>query len=678
MGLSIRKGRAVSKYRKEVKDYVLDRIDIVTLVGQYVDLKRAGRSHKGLCPFHGEKTPSFIVSEERGSFHCFGCGTGGDSISFVMQKENLGFIDALEFLADRFSLDLSQFLEADNRQREADTKPLYEVMRQAALFYYKQLGQSAQAIAYLKGREISPSILKAFGVGFAPEGWDHLLQHLKGMGVSENLMLQAGLVVKKESGGYYDRFRNRIMFPIFDYRGRVVAFGGRVLDDSHPKYLNSPETPIFNKSKTLYGLHVARKHPNPQRQMLLVEGYMDTISLHQFGFQNAVATLGTALTDPHARELKKLCDEVIFAYDADNAGQNAIARSLEVLKAAGLRVKVLHMEGAKDPDEYLKRQGTERFGELIRNAMNTVDFSLKRLESGYNLKDDDQRLQYLEAAYGLIAGLPSKAEQDVYIDNLARRTGINAQALHEDYGAKRLSLEKAQKESGKSQKEPVKSQKEPVVAQKEPVNPQREQDIALDQDFEPLDSEALLDLMDSMPGEFFDDAEPREVAGDKNFEEKDNIPLINDPKLATIEKALLKCALLSKPYYVRVKEKLAWGFHHPVHQRDFEAIGGYYQEADAFEPVLAASVLSLDLVTRLQAFHDASVHVGSLQDVDKLIHFHHKHFCEVKIKAIDQELQVLKLRPGDAAMLSYREKMVERIAVSKELAQAVKAMQHQG
>jgi len=656
----------VSKYKREVKEFVLDRVDIVSLIGQYVDLKRAGRSHKGLCPFHGEKTPSFVVSEERNSFHCFGCGAGGDPISFVMQKENLGFIDALEHLAERNNLDLSAFLEANTRQKEADTKPLYEVMREAALFYYKQLGHCQGAITYLKNREISPGILKAFGVGYAPEGWDALIQHLKQQGVSEHLMLQAGLVIKKETGGCYDRFRNRIMFPIFDYRGRVVAFGGRVLDDSHPKYLNSPETPIFNKSRTLYGLHVAKKHQNPKKQMLLVEGYMDAISLHQFGFQNAVATLGTALTEQHAKELKKMCDEVLFAYDSDNAGQNAIARSLDVLKSVGLRVRVLDMEEFKDPDEYLKQKGTGAFDLLIQKAMNTVEFSLKRLESGYNLKDDDQRLQYLTEAYQWILALDSKAEQDVYIDKLAKRTGIHAVALHEDFAARKLQFDKKRTHEHAKVKttEPKVQSAHTEAAEWLPID-----------DSDDLDSERLADLMDSMPQELFEQNLSDGEVFTKNKPDPVVAPLINDPKLATIEKALLKCALLSKPYYVRVNDSLAWGFFHPAHQRDFEAIGNYYKEVDAFEPVLAASMLSLDLVTRLQKFHDDSAHVGSIQDVDKLIRFHHKHFCENKIKSIDQELQVLKMRPGDEAHLLYRQKMVERVACSKELALAVKAMQ---
>lgn len=655
----------MSKYKKDVTEFVLDRVDIVSLVGQYVELKRAGRSHKGLCPFHGEKTPSFVVSDERGSFHCFGCSAGGNAIGFVMQKENLGFLDALEFLAERYNLDLSQFLEEDNRQKEADTKPIFEVMREAALFYYKQLGVNQGAINYLTARQISPSILKAFGVGFAPDGWDSLINHLKRRGISEMLMLQAGLVVAKESGGYYDRFRNRIMFPIFDYRGRVVAFGGRVMDDSHPKYLNSPETLIFNKSRTLYGLHVARKHQNSKRQMVLVEGYMDTISLHQYGFQNAVASLGTALTEQQAKELKKLCDEVIFAYDADAAGQNAIARSLDVLKGVGLRVRVLHMENAKDPDEYLKQHGTAGFDKLIQRAMNTIDFSLKRLESGYNLKDDDQRLQYLKDSYQLINGLASKAEQDVYLDNLAKRTGVSIGALHEDFATKKHQIEtKARFDASKNKQTEKRQVRNPVVAASVPMD-----------DMDDFDSERLAELMDSMPQDLFEQEMDLEEDLTKNTSQSGQLPLINDPKLATIEKALLKCALLSKPYYVRVRDSLGWGFYHPSHQRDFEAIGGYYQDADSFDPVLAASTLSLDLVTRLQTFHDDNAHVGSIQDVDKLIRFQHKHFCEVKIKSIDQELQVLKMRPGDAAQLSYREKMVERVATSKELTLAVKAMQ---
>lgn len=703
----------MGKYKREVTEYVLDRISILDVVGQSIELKRAGRNHKGLCPFHGEKTPSFIVSEERNNFHCFGCGVSGNAIGFVMQKENMGFLDALEYIADRFNLDLEPFLEKENAKKESDTKPLYEIMRQAALFFYHSLGQYPDAKGYLTDRGLSPSILKQFGLGFAPQGWDNLLKHLKKQGVSEDMLFQCGLVVKKETGGYYDRFRNRVMFPIFDHRSRVVAFGGRVLDDSVPKYLNSAESRIFYKSQTLYGLNVARKHQDPRRRVIVVEGYMDTITLHQYGFTNTVATLGTAMTELHAKELKKLYDEVIFAYDADEAGQNAIARSLPVLKGVGLRVKVLDMGDAKDPDELIKRHGADKFKEAIEKAMNTIDFSLKRLEKGYNLHDDEQRLVFLKEAYQFIAALESQAERDVYLENLAKRTEISHLALQEDF-AVALKSGKLTKELPKPQQRPMedkghsegraqvegKSQGEGKALtsgkNRQDANSQHRKNSETDQedlmmDLGSIDPEDLADLMDSMPLELLDDnfqhEMPPEMENDRALGETSQKdiskkrseivppPLINDPKLVTIEKAVLKCALVSKIFFHRVEQRMYWGFFHASFERDFEAIRHYYGDNDVFDPVMAIETQALDLVERLKDVSVDSTQVTTVGDVDKLLGFHHKHFCEAKIKLIDLELQSLKLKPGQDAALVAREKMVARVALSKELAQAVRELQ---
>lgn len=679
----------MGKYKREVTEYVLDRVSIVDVVGHAIELKRAGRNHKGLCPFHGEKTPSFIVSEERNNFHCFGCGASGNAIGFVMQKENMGFLDALEYIADRFNLDLEPFLEKENAKKESDTKPLYEIMRQAALFFYHSLGQYPDAKGYLIDRGLSPSILKQFGLGFAPPGWDNLLKHLKKQGVSEEMLFQCGLVVKKETGGYYDRFRNRVMFPIFDHRSRVVAFGGRVLDDSVPKYLNSAESRIFYKSQTLYGLNVARKHQDPKRRVIVVEGYMDTITLHQYGFTNTVATLGTAMTELHAKELKKLYDEVIFAYDADEAGQNAIARSLPVLKAVGLRVKVLDMGDAKDPDELIKRHGADKFKEAIEKAMNTIDFSLKRLEKGFDLHDDEQRLVFLKEAYQFIAALESQAERDVYLENLAKRTEISHLALQEDFAAA-LKSGKLIKELPKPLSRPTENNGQADIKSQSNLGTDQ---IDLDMDLESgsIDPEDLADLMDSMPLELLDDnfqhEMPPEMENDRVHDQSSQKdiskkrtetvvpPLINDPKLVTIEKAVLKCALVSKIFFHRVEQRMYWGFFHASFERDFEAIRHYYCDNDVFDPVMAIETQALDLVERLKDVSVDSTQVATVNDVDKLLGFHHKHFCEAKIKLIDLELQALKLKPGQDAALVAREKMVARVALSKELAQAVRELQ---
>ncbi|MCK8058119.1 MULTISPECIES: DNA primase [unclassified Fusibacter] len=627
----------MGKYKREVTAYLLDHLDVIDVVGSVVPLKRAGRNHKGLCPFHNEKSPSFVVSDERQTYHCFGCGASGSAINFVMQSENLGFLDALEQLAERYSVDIAQFLETDFAKKEANTKDLYDVMKQAARLYYQSLTESKEAKAYFQDRGLSEKVMKQFGLGFAPDSWDFCLKGLKKYGIKEEQMLSCGLIVKKENGGYYDRFRNRVMFPIFDHRGRVVAFGGRVLDDSVPKYLNSPETPIFYKSNTLYGLNVARKSNTKENRVILVEGYMDVITLHQYGYVNTVASLGTALTEGHVKQLSRLYKEVIFAYDGDEAGRNAIIKSLDVFKGYHLKVKVLDMGDVKDPDELLKVHGKEGFDKQIDLAMNTIEFSVKRLEKGYNLKDDEDRLQFLSEAYKMIAGLTSDSEREVYLNHLAERIGLSAGNVIADFN----------REQGSA------IQVEETAREHHHDVDEGEDDGWYGVDFEP----------------------PEDLDGEDLSYEISDTPLINTSKLLTIEKAVLKSALMSKGYVQIIETQLQNGFYYEANADLFTEIKRYYSSFDAFEIMQAAEYFAIEQVKKLKEILFDVAFVGSSQDVEKLLKLHKKLYYEARIKEVDSFIQKLKMTPGDDANLKYREKLVERIKLQKELSQVTKLLQ---
>lgn len=306
-----------AKYDNRITEVILESINIVDLISEYTPLKRTGRNYKGLCPFHNEKTPSFSVSEEKQFYHCFGCGVGGDAIKFVQEIENFDFLDAIEYLADKYGIDIDSYKNAESGNRQPTVPPdvkkaLYAISREAAILYYKELPKSSEAMSYIEGRGLDQSIIRKFGLGFAPDDWHYLNKKLSKNKQMESLLIRAGLVAKSSKGNVYDYFRNRIVFPIRDIKGNVIAFGGRVMDGSNPKYLNSPETDIFNKSNTLYGLNLAKNAFSDERRIIVTEGYMDVISLHQQGVENAVATLGTALTTQHGRILSRYLTKLSF------------------------------------------------------------------------------------------------------------------------------------------------------------------------------------------------------------------------------------------------------------------------------------------------------------------------------------------------------------------------------
>lgn len=414
---------------EEILEKIKEENDIVDIISESVRLKKAGRSFSGLCPFHNEKSPSFSVSQEKQIYKCFGCGESGNVITFVMKNKNMNFIDAVKYLADRANI----LLEDENRVNPTAKKKelLYKVNVEAGRFFYSNLRSNKMALEYFLNRGIRQDTIKRFGLGYAKDSWNSLLFHLRKLGFSENILLEAGLVLTSEkTGNKYDRFRNRVMFPVFDYRGKVIGFGGRVLDDSKPKYLNSPETLVFQKGTNLYGLNFAIKSNMKERYFIMVEGYMDLISLHQHGITNVVASLGTALTVNQARLLKRYADKVIISYDADVAGQTATMRGLEILKDAGFDVRVLSIPQGKDPDEYVRSNGREAFMKLINEAEGLVEYRIKKAGENINFKDSNDLVKYGKKVTEILAKV-NPIEKDIYIKKISENTGIREQALYD-------------------------------------------------------------------------------------------------------------------------------------------------------------------------------------------------------------------------------------------------------
>ena len=415
---------------EEILEKIKSQNDIVDVISERVRLRKSGRNFTGLCPFHNEKTPSFSVSQEKQIYKCFGCGEAGNVISFVMKEKNLPFIEAVKYLANRANIPLE--MNDGEKSKSAKKKDLlYRVNVEAAKFFFSNLMNNQNAKEYFLNRGIKEETIKKFGLGFANDSWNSLMFYLRKKGINDVLLEEAGLIsVNKEKGRKYDRFRNRVMFPVFDYQGRVIGFGGRVLDDSKPKYLNSPETLVFQKGTNLYGLNFALKHNMSERYFVIVEGYMDLISLHQYGITNVVASLGTALTINQARLLKRYADKVIISYDADMAGQMATLRGLEILRTAGFDVRVLNIPQGKDPDEYVRSNGKEAFLKLINSAEPLIDYRMKKAEEGIDFKNSQSLILYAKRIMEIISDL-DPVEKDVYIKKASENTGIKEQTLYD-------------------------------------------------------------------------------------------------------------------------------------------------------------------------------------------------------------------------------------------------------
>lgn len=408
-------------------DDLVARSDIVDVVSDYVKLTPKGGSYWGLCPFHGEKTPSFHVRADQQNYHCFGCGKGGGVISFVMEVENLPYLDALRLLAKRAGVEFPE-QNMDQRSRRKRAR-LLELNKEAARFFHSQLHGPAgrQGLEYLQRRGLSRGIMTRFGLGFAPDNWDSLIRAMAQKGYEKGDLLEAGLAVSSQKGRIYDRFRGRVMFPIIDLRGDVIGFGGRVMGDGAPKYLNSPDSPVFNKSRNLFALNLAKN--TKLGRIVLTEGYMDTIALYQAGFDCAVASLGTSLTADHAKLLSRFTKEVVICYDADSAGIQAANRAIPLLEKTGLKVRVVRVHGAKDPDEFLKKFGPDAFAKLLDQSENYVNYNLRQLQEKYDLSDPIQRAEFARAGAEVISQLESPVEREVHAGQLAQTTGVGKDAL---------------------------------------------------------------------------------------------------------------------------------------------------------------------------------------------------------------------------------------------------------
>lgn len=423
----------MSYYPREVIDDIRSGNDIVDVVGQYVKLKRSGSSYVGLCPFHNEKTPSFHVNQDGQYFHCFGCGVGGDVIGFMMKYGNYSYPDALKVLAERINYILPEGeMSADIVKKRELKQNLYEIHKIAARFYYEQLMSDNGKIAaeYLDKREVKLGIRRKFGLGYSPVAKGALYENLKSKGFSEDTILKSGLVYKRDNGAYYDKFFNRLMFPIIDVYGNIIGFGGRVLGDGQPKYLNSPETEIFNKSRNLYNLNNAKA--SKIREFILVEGYMDAIAIYQAGFHNVVASLGTAFNENHAKVLKSYADSVILLFDSDEAGVKAVLRAIPVLENAGLKIKVLQVHDAKDPDEFIKRFGAAEFGELLKTAKNHIIFQAEQLQKKYDLEILDDKIAFSKDIAKLLSTVESSIETDAYLKEVSKMTDIDLPAIQDE------------------------------------------------------------------------------------------------------------------------------------------------------------------------------------------------------------------------------------------------------
>ena len=421
----------MERYNDEILDEIRSRNDIVSTISQYMTLKRKGRNYFGLCPFHNEKSPSFSVSPDKQIFHCFGCGVGGDVINFVKKIENIGFLDSVRLLAEKSGIQLPNDISKAEEENIKLKNRVYKINELAAKFYHENLYKPTSKIAqdYIKKRKLNNATLKSFLIGYSSNSSNELLRYLKEQGFTEEELL-ASCLIGKSDRGYYDKFRNRLMIPIRDERGRFIAFGGRVLDDSKPKYINSPENIVYSKGRNLFGLNVAREGVHgPLKRLLIVEGYMDAISLYQRGITNVVASLGTALTDSQGRLLRRNTEQVILGYDADGAGQQAIIRGMEILKSMDIDIRILQISGAKDPDEYVLKFGPEKMVKAMDEAISAIEFKIKVLRANLDLNNVNDKVKFLTEIAKILSNVDNNIEREVYIDRISKVYEISKNAI---------------------------------------------------------------------------------------------------------------------------------------------------------------------------------------------------------------------------------------------------------
>ncbi len=433
------------RYSDEILEEVRSRNDIVDVISQYVTLKRSGRNYFGLCPFHNEKSPSFSVSPDKQIFHCFGCGVGGNVFHFITKVENVSFVESVQILAERANVNLPSVNNFEDEKVAKLKAKVYDVNEFAAEFYHKNLYKPTAKTGqeYIKKRKLDNNTLKAFKIGFSGE-FDELYRALKKEGFGEEEILASGLVNKNSKGMYIDRYRGRVMFPIQDVRNRVIAFGGRVLDDSKPKYINSPENVVYSKGRNLFGLNVAKKYNSGvMKQILIVEGYMDAISLFQRGITNVVASLGTALTDAQGRLLRKSAEQIILGYDADGAGQTAIVRGMDILQSMGCDIRILQISGAKDPDEFIVKYGPEKLKKCMDNAISSLEYKVKILKKDLNLENVSDKIKFLNAIAKMLSEEKNNIEREIYIDKISETYKISKEAIYAEINKRMYSASNA-------------------------------------------------------------------------------------------------------------------------------------------------------------------------------------------------------------------------------------------
>ncbi|MDK7755084.1 MAG: DNA primase [Peptoniphilus harei] len=410
-----------------VLDEIRDRADIVDLIGEYVDLKRSGSNYMGLCPFHSEKTPSFSVSSSKSIFKCFGCGVGGDVITFVMKRENLSFPEAVEFLADKYNVRLEVYKDENKEAREKRNR-LYEINREAGLHFLKNYEASQKTQLYLKNRMLSDKTIRSYGIGYSKDSWTDLYDHLTKMGYREDELLELNLISKSKNGNYIDRFRDRVMFPIINRNNRIIGFGARAFGDAKPKYLNSRETPIFHKGSNVFNINIISRESTRER-IILVEGYMDVISLYNSGINYSVASLGTSLTIDQANIIKKMARDIYICYDSDSAGINATSRAIDIFLQASVKPKIIELEGGLDPDDFIKKYGVEGFENKIKSAISYIEFKIKKLKENFNLEDSEGLSNFTIESSKILSSIKNPIERDIFVKDFSRKYNISYTAI---------------------------------------------------------------------------------------------------------------------------------------------------------------------------------------------------------------------------------------------------------
>lgn len=442
---------------RDLIDEVKNRCDIVNIISQYINLKNSGSNYSGLCPFHNEKTGSFHVNQKKQIYKCFGCGEGGDVINFVMKIENLDFIEAVKLLAEKNGIEFKTNLSEADKAKMESIKLMQDIHLKSARFYFANLINSKNdGYSYLKRRGLSDKTIKKFGLGYSLNSWNSLMNYLLSIGYEKKDLVKSGLVTHKESDNkYYDRFRNRVMFPIFDYRGNVIGFGGRVLDNSLPKYLNSPDSLLFNKRFNLYGLNYAKKSIENDT-LILVEGYMDLISLHEHGIENVVATLGTALTSEQGKLIKRYASTAIISYDSDDAGVKATLRAIEILRGQNINVKVLNLKDCKDPDDFIKKYKKEGFLKAIEDSVSHIVFQINILKRKFDFNKDEHLIKFAKEVAVIIKSLSSPVEKDYYIKYVSKEFNISLEAMKEEvFGKKFNNSKKNYKKFATTEQKPI-------------------------------------------------------------------------------------------------------------------------------------------------------------------------------------------------------------------------------